>query len=59
MQGLEPDSELMQAITRMGHWIDPQRPRELTNKQKALIKNKPELIKTIKKQDQLVLELQS
>jgi Protein of unknown function (DUF3435) len=53
MRGLEPDSEMMRAITRMGRWIDTRRPRELTLEQKASIEQKPELVEAIRKRDAL------
>uniref|UniRef100_A0A093UP37 Uncharacterized protein n=1 Tax=Talaromyces marneffei PM1 TaxID=1077442 RepID=A0A093UP37_TALMA len=59
MRGLEPDSELMRAVTRMGRWMDPRRPRELTDEQKASVEDDPELVKVIEKRDRLALELQS
>ena len=59
MRGLEPNSELMRAVTRMGRWMDPRRPRELTDEQKASVEDEPELIKAVEKRDRLALELQS
>lgn len=59
MRGLDPDSELMRAVTRMGRWMDPRRPRELTDEQKASVEQEPELIKAIQKRDQLAMKLQS
>lgn len=59
MRGLDPDSELMRAVTRMGRWMDPRRPRELTDEQKASVEEEPELIKAIEKRDSLAMELRS
>lgn len=59
MGGLDPDSELMRAVTRMGRWMDPGQPRELTDEQKVSMEGNPELIKAIEKRDSLALELQS
>jgi hypothetical protein len=59
MRGLELDSEMMRAVTRMGRWIDPRRPRELTDEQKASVEQEPELVEAIQKRDQLAMELQS
>ncbi|KAL4810583.1 hypothetical protein BDV18DRAFT_127695 [Aspergillus unguis] len=51
MRGLEPDSAMMRAVTRMGRWIDRRRPRELTEAQKATVEHDPELQKAIQKRD--------
>jgi hypothetical protein len=47
MRGLEPDSAMMRAVTRMGRWIDTQRPRELTEEQKASVEDILELQEAI------------
>ncbi|KAL3259761.1 hypothetical protein ABHI18_005096 [Aspergillus niger] len=58
MRGLEPDSVMMQAVTRMGRWIDRRRLRELTDAQKATVEQDPELRKAIQKQDAFSRRLQ-
>jgi hypothetical protein len=58
MMGLDPDSELMRAATRMGRWMDPRQARELTDEQKASVDVEEELIQAIEKRDSLALELQ-
>jgi hypothetical protein len=51
MRGLEPDSAMMRAVTRMGRWIDTRRPRELTDEQKASVEGDTELKEAIEKRD--------
>lgn len=41
--GLDPDVELMRAVTRQIRWRDPRRPRYLTDQQRALVEDHPEL----------------
>lgn len=57
MRGLEPDSAMMRAVTRMGRWIDTRRPRELTEEQKASVEDDPELQEAILKRDNLAEKL--
>ncbi|KAJ5871101.1 uncharacterized protein N7529_003454 [Penicillium soppii] len=57
MRGLEPDSAMMRAVTRMGRWIDTRRPRELSEKQKASVEGLPELQEAIQKRDSLAKKL--
>jgi hypothetical protein len=57
MRGFEPDSEMMRAVTRMGRWLDPRRPRELTDQQKASVEQEPELMEAIQRRDQLAMQL--
>ncbi|KAJ5950701.1 uncharacterized protein N7479_009114 [Penicillium vulpinum] len=58
MRGLEPDSAMMRAVTRMGRWIDTRRPRELTDEQKASVEDTPELQEAIQKRDRLAQKLE-
>lgn len=58
MRGLEPDSAMMRAVTRMGRWIDTRRPRELTEEQKASVEDIPELQEAIQKRDSLAKKLE-
>lgn len=51
MRGLEPNSAMMRAVTRMGRWIDTRRPRELTDEQKARIEEEFELKEAIERRD--------
>jgi len=44
--GLDPDVELMRAVTRQSRWRDTRRPRYLTNKQRAQVEDHPELKET-------------
>ncbi|KAJ5098530.1 hypothetical protein N7532_005531 [Penicillium argentinense] len=57
MRGLEPDSAMMRAVTRMGRWVDTRRPRELTEAQKAGVEAMPELQEAIHKRDGLARKL--
>lgn len=57
MRGLEPDSAMMRAVTRMGRWIDTRRPRELTEEQKASVEDNPDLQKAIQKRDSVAKDL--
>lgn len=57
MRGLEPDSAMMRAVTRMGRWIDTRRPRELTEEQRASVEDIPELQEAIMKRDCLAQKL--
>ncbi|THC87622.1 hypothetical protein EYZ11_012932 [Aspergillus tanneri] len=41
--GLDPDVELMRAVTRQSRWRDTRRPRYLTEQQRAQIEDHPEL----------------
>ncbi|KAL2836851.1 hypothetical protein BJX68DRAFT_250307 [Aspergillus pseudodeflectus] len=41
--GLDPDVELMRAVTRQNRWQDPRRPRYLTERQRAQVEDHPEL----------------
>ncbi|KAB8227561.1 DUF3435 domain-containing protein [Aspergillus alliaceus] len=41
--GLDPDVELMRAVTRQSRWRDTRRPRYLTDQQKAQVEDHPEL----------------
>ncbi len=41
--GLDPDVELMRAVTRQSRWTDTRRPRYLTDQQKVQIEDHPEL----------------
>ena len=41
--GLDPDVELMRAVTRQSRWRDTRRPRYLTDQQRAQIEDHPEL----------------
>lgn len=47
--GLDPDVELMRAVTRQSRWMDKRRPRHLTNEEKARIKDHPELEEACRK----------
>ncbi|KAJ5267451.1 hypothetical protein N7478_010259 [Penicillium angulare] len=58
MRGLEPDSAMMRAVTRMGRWIDTRRPRELTDHQKASVEEIAELQDAIRKRDMFSCKLQ-
>ncbi|OJJ65752.1 hypothetical protein ASPBRDRAFT_70231 [Aspergillus brasiliensis CBS 101740] len=51
--GLDPDVELIQAVTRQNRWQDPRRPRYLTEQQKAQVEDHPELEKTHQKLSEL------
>jgi len=57
MRGLEPDSAMMRAVTRMGRWVDTRRPRELTDAQKASVEAMPELQEAIYKRDRFARKL--
>ncbi|KAJ6070739.1 hypothetical protein N7467_012058 [Penicillium canescens] len=57
MRGLEPDSAMMRAVTRMGRWVDTRRPRELTDAQKASVEAMPELQEAIYKRDRFARNL--
>ncbi|OKP09913.1 hypothetical protein PENSUB_4625, partial [Penicillium subrubescens] len=57
MRGLEPDTAMMRAVTRMGRWVDTRRPRELTDAQKASVETMPELQDAIHKRDRFALSL--
>ena len=50
-RGLEPQTEIMRAATRMGRWIDTRRPRELTTEQKASVEQSPEVKDLIQRRD--------
>ncbi len=52
-RGLEPQTEIMRAATRMSRWIDTRRPRELTTEQKASIDRDPEVRELIRRRDHL------
>jgi Protein of unknown function (DUF3435) len=52
-QGLEPQTEIMRAATRMSRWIDTRRPRELTTEQKACVDRDPEVQELIRRRDHL------
>ncbi|PYH76328.1 hypothetical protein BO82DRAFT_407201 [Aspergillus uvarum CBS 121591] len=41
--GLDPDVELMRAVTRQSRWRDMRRPRYLTDQQRAQLEDHPEL----------------
>ncbi len=41
--GLDPDVELMRAVTRQNRWQDPRRPRYLTEQQREQVEDHPEL----------------
>ncbi|OQD92082.1 hypothetical protein PENSOL_c045G01969 [Penicillium solitum] len=41
--GLDPDVELMRAITRQSRWRDTRRPRYLTDQQRAQVEDHPEM----------------
>ncbi|KAL2817948.1 hypothetical protein BDW59DRAFT_152275 [Aspergillus cavernicola] len=41
--GLDPDVELMRAVTRQNRWQDPRRPRYLTEQQRTQVVDHPEL----------------
>ncbi|KAJ5346768.1 uncharacterized protein N7506_000021 [Penicillium brevicompactum] len=41
--GLDPDVELMRAVTRQSRWRDTRRPRYLTDQQRAEVEEHPEL----------------
>lgn len=41
--GLDPDVELMRAVTRQSRWRDTRRPRYLTDQQRAQLEDHPEL----------------
>ncbi|KAJ5962649.1 hypothetical protein N7501_007590 [Penicillium viridicatum] len=41
--GLDPDVELMRAVTRQSRWRDTRRPRYLTDQQRAEVEDHPEL----------------
>lgn len=58
MRGLQPDSAMMRAVTRMERWIDRRRPRELTDAQKAMVEHDPELQAAIWKRDAFSKKLQ-
>lgn len=58
MRGLQPDSAMMRAVTRMGRWIDRRRPRELTDAQKATVEHDPELQAAIRKRDVFAKKVQ-
>lgn len=50
--GLDPDVELMRAVTRQSRWRDTRRPRYLTDQQKAQIDDHPEFEEARRKLDQ-------
>jgi Protein of unknown function (DUF3435) len=50
-RGLEPQTEIMRAATRMSRWIDTRRPRELTMEQKACVERDPEVQELIRRRD--------
>ncbi|KAJ5249289.1 hypothetical protein N7468_000740 [Penicillium chermesinum] len=41
--GLDPDVELMRAVTRQSRWRDTRRPRYLTDQQRAQVEDHPEM----------------
>ncbi|ODM16321.1 hypothetical protein SI65_08321 [Aspergillus cristatus] len=43
--GLDPDVELMRAVTRQSRWRDTRRPRYLTDQQRAQVEDHPEMEK--------------
>ncbi|OJD21219.1 hypothetical protein ACJ73_07443 [Blastomyces percursus] len=51
ISGLDPNTPLIRAITRIGRWLDKRRPRHLTDAQKATVEQNPELQKVIQKRD--------
>jgi len=50
--GLDPNAPLMRAMTRIGRWLNKDRPRHLTEAQKATVEQDPELQAAIRKRDQ-------
>ncbi|EDN10985.1 predicted protein [Histoplasma mississippiense (nom. inval.)] len=53
ISGLDPNSPLMRAITRIGRFLDKRRPRHLTDAQKAIVEQDPELQEAIQKRDRV------
>ncbi|KAH2144417.1 hypothetical protein KXV68_005553 [Aspergillus fumigatus] len=51
--GLDPDVELMRAVTRQNRWEDPRRPRYLTEQQRAQVEDHPELQEARRKLSEL------
>ncbi|KAH3113789.1 hypothetical protein KXX00_000940 [Aspergillus fumigatus] len=51
--GLDPDVELMRAVTRQNRWEDPRRPRYLTEQQRAQVEDHPELEEARRKLSEL------
>ncbi|EDN05396.1 predicted protein [Histoplasma mississippiense (nom. inval.)] len=51
ISGLDPNAPLIRAITRIGRFLDKRRPRHLTDAQKAIVEQDPELQEAIQKRD--------
>ncbi|CAI7636376.1 unnamed protein product [Penicillium pancosmium] len=52
MNGRQSNKSLMRAITRMSRWIDTRRPRHLTPKQRASIREHPEYVEAVRRLDE-------
>ncbi|KAL4984463.1 hypothetical protein BDW68DRAFT_193609 [Aspergillus falconensis] len=52
--GLDPDVELMRAVTRQNRWQDPRRPRYLTEQQRAQVEDHPELEEARRKLSKMI-----
>ena len=51
MNGRDPNTTLMRAITRMSRWIDKRRPRQLSDIQRASIHQHPDYLEAVQQQD--------
>lgn len=53
VRGLAPQEEIMQAACRMSRWIDPDRPRFLTDEQKRSVAQNPRIRKLLLQQTKM------
>lgn len=51
MNGRDPNTTLMRAITRMSRWIDKRRPRHLSDKQRASLRQHPDYLEAVRRRD--------
>lgn len=57
MNGRDPNTTLMRAITRMSRWIDKRRPRHLSDKQRASIRQHPDYLEAVRRRDKQAREV--
>ena len=57
VRGLAPQEEIMQAACRMSRWIDPERPRFLTQEQSRSVDQHPRIRKLLRQQAKLKSKL--
>lgn len=51
MNGRDPNTTLMRAITRMSRWIDKRRPRHLSDEQRASLRQHPDYLEAVLRRD--------